>query len=138
MPPMPPGAWTTYYRCWIGQPERARRTWDGFLSWGRLNGQLLAAGGLREQYVQVVARIAEFTEESQRQLYRHLAAVALLRDPDPAISQWARSITSHAQPSVRAEWMNQIGWDMSALSANAWWDFSTAHLDAHLLGRPAG
>lgn len=63
-------------------PDRARRTWDGFLAWGRFDDPLLAAG-LLDQYIQSAARIEEFPDDIRRQLYRHLAAIALYAYPDP-------------------------------------------------------
>jgi Domain of unknown function (DUF4020)/SIR2-like domain len=99
-------------------PACARRTWDGFLAWGRFDNHLLEAG-LLDQYLQTAAHIDEFPEELSRQLYRHLAAVALYGDPDPGTSGWARAFTASADVPIRVAWMNQVGWDLSALPAHA-------------------
>jgi Domain of unknown function (DUF4020)/SIR2-like domain len=98
-------------------PRRARRAWDGFLAWGRPDAQLLAAG-LRDQYIHAAARIEEFPDNLQRQLYQHLSAVAL-QAPDPATSEWARALTARVDVDVRIAWMNQIGWHLSTLPADA-------------------
>ena len=99
-------------------PARARRTWDGFLTGGRFDDQLLAAG-LLDQYLQTAVRIAEFPDDQRRQLHRHLAAIALYGHPDPATSGWARELTARADVSVRVAWMNQVGWDLATLPADA-------------------
>ena len=64
------------------EPERARRTWDGFLSWGRSTDQLLDAGLLRD-YLDATAHVGLFEDEMRRQLAQHLAAVALYSEIDP-------------------------------------------------------
>lgn len=95
-------------------PGRARRAWDGFLTWGQFDDQLLSAG-LRDQYIQAACRVTEFPDQVQRQLYRHLSAITLYSHPDPAASGWARALTAATDVPVRTAWMNQIGWDMSRL-----------------------
>ena len=94
-------------------PARARRAWDGYLTWGRIDDQLLTAG-LLDQYVQAAVHISEFPEELRRQLYGHLAAIVLHR-PDTATAIWACTLTAHVDHSVRVDWMTQVGWDLSTL-----------------------
>ena len=98
-------------------PARARRTWDGFLAWGRFDSQLLAAG-LLDQYIQAATRAADFPDDLRRQLYGHLSAAAL-HTPDPATREWARALTASVDLTVRVAWMNQIGWHLATLPAEA-------------------
>jgi hypothetical protein len=98
-------------------PARARRTWDGFLTWGRPDGQLLAAG-LLDQYVRAAAHAADFPDELRRQLCGHLSAAAL-HTPEPATREWVRSLTASADVTIRVAWMNQIGWHLATLPAEA-------------------
>jgi hypothetical protein len=98
-------------------PARARRTWHGFLAWGRPDSQLLAAG-LRDQYIQAATRAADFPDNLRRQLYGHLSAVAL-HTPDPATRGRARILTASVEVTVRVAWMDQIGWHLATLPAGA-------------------
>ncbi len=61
--------------------ERAKRTWQGHLYWGRWNSQLLEAG-LLDQYLRAAENIEAFTQELRDRLCEHLAGVAL-GDIDP-------------------------------------------------------
>ncbi len=100
-----------------GDPARARRTWDGFLTWGKFDDQLLGAG-LRNQYVQAATRATQFPDRLQPQLYRHLSAIALYSNPDPAATGWARALTAATDVVVRTAWMRQVGRDLAGLPAD--------------------
>ena len=119
-------------------PARARRTWDGFLMWGRFDDQLLAAG-LLDQYVKAASRAAEFPDDLRQQLSSHLAAIAL-HNPDPAVSGWARTLTASVDVSVRVAWMNQIGWYLPDLPADAveqhWRDWMRTYWQGRLASVP--
>jgi len=93
-------------------PVRARRTWDGFLSWGRSNDHLLTAG-LLNQYLQTTAHIGEFRDELRRQLCHHLASIGVYSELDPL--DWAPTFTATVNPTTRAEWMDQITWQLRDL-----------------------
>ena len=94
------------------EPERARRTWDGFLSWGRSTDPLLDAGLLRD-YLDTTDHVGLFEDEMRRQLAQHLAAVALLSEIDP--SSWVTEFTRLAPDDFRVEWINQVGWTLGQL-----------------------
>ena len=97
-------------------PERARRTWEGFLAAGRFDDQILAAG-LLGQYVQTAAHIAEFSDGIRQRLYGHLADIALRSNLDLVASGWLRSFTTTVGVAVRVGWMNHIGWQLHILPA---------------------
>lgn len=99
-------------------PVRARRTWDGFLSWGRWNNQLLGAG-LLNQYLATARHIGQFRDDIRRQLCRHLAAVAIYSEVDPIANGWVRTFTATVDVAVRTEWMDQIGWLLRDLPLDA-------------------
>jgi hypothetical protein len=97
-------------------PERARRTWDGFLSWGRWTDQLLEIGLLGD-YLDTARNIEAFGDELQRQLADHLAAVALYSEVDPGT--WVANFTRNTPDRVRVEWLNQVAWMLDRLDADA-------------------
>jgi hypothetical protein len=99
-----------------GNPERARRTWDGFLFWGRWTDQLLEAGLLRH-YLDTARHIDGFRDEIHRQLATHLSGVALYSEINPLT--WAADFTTAAPEPQRVEWINQITWMLDRLDADA-------------------
>lgn len=88
-------------------PIRARRTWDGYLMWGRWNDQLLTAG-LLEGYLAAADHIDVFSDELRRQLCMHLAAVAISSEVDPL--SWVHKFTAAVDVAHRVEWINQVEW----------------------------
>jgi Domain of unknown function (DUF4020)/SIR2-like domain len=102
---------------WV-EPVRARRSWDGFLLWGRWNDQMLAAG-LLTQYLAGAKHIEEFTDELRRQLSLHLAGVAVSSEVDPITTGWVRTFTTSVDTEVRTEWMHQVGWLLREMPAEA-------------------
>jgi Domain of unknown function (DUF4020) len=99
-------------------PVRARRTWDGFLSWGRWNDQLLTAG-LLGQYLEAAKHVTDFREELCQQLYLHLATVALHSELDSPADGWIKTFTATVSPAARTDWMNQVCWRLRDLPADA-------------------
>jgi hypothetical protein len=94
------------------QPARARRVWDGFLSWGRWHDQLLNAG-LLDQYLAAVRHPDQLRDQLRERLWEHLAAVAMQSEIDPL--SWVRDLTSGTDADDRVAWMRQIGWLMTRL-----------------------
>lgn len=92
-------------------PVRARRTWDGYLTWGRWNDQLLDAGLLTD-YLAAAGHLDEFEKELRRQLCSHLAGVAVSSEVDP---QWMQTFTRTVEPADRVEWMSQVAWMLDDL-----------------------
>lgn len=99
-------------------PGRARRTWDGFLYWGRWNGQLLSIG-LLTQYLETAGHIHEFREELRRQLCQHLASVAIYSDIHPIENGWLRAFTARVDPATRTEMLEQVAWLLKTLPIDA-------------------
>jgi hypothetical protein len=97
-------------------PVRARRTWDGYLIWGRFNDRLLNAG-LLDGYLTASGHLGEFRDEARRQFCSHLAGVAVLSEVDPL--PWMRSFTVTVNVADRVEWMSQVTWMLSQLSEAA-------------------
>lgn len=99
-------------------PECARRTWDGFLTRGRWNDHLLAAG-LLDHYLGTAHNLGVFTDELRRQYCQHLANVALHSEVDPVESGWVRTFTASVDTALRVEWMNQVAWLLARLPVEA-------------------
>ena len=98
-------------------PTRARRAWEGFLTWGQFDNQLLQTG-LLAQYVEAATRIEEFPDALRRQLYGHLATIALRSQADPVADGWASNFTATTAFAARVGWIKQIGWQLSTLPAD--------------------
>lgn len=62
-------------------PDRARRCWNSFASWGRWTERMLDAG-LMEQYLEAVSHLREFDGEHRRFL-GHLASIAISSQRNP-------------------------------------------------------
>ena len=97
-------------------PVRALRTWDGFLSWGRWDDGLLAAG-LDEHYMGAIERIGSFSEESRQRLLQHLAGVAVYSETDPL--PWIKKFTATVDAHIRTEWMEQVARTLDDLTSEA-------------------
>ncbi|MGW5918110.1 DUF4020 domain-containing protein [Nocardia fluminea] len=97
-------------------PQRALRTWSGFLSWGRLNDELLKAG-LLDEYQHGLSHIGEFPKDLQQQYCLHLARVALYSELEAA--PWIRLLTATVEPPIRVEWINQIAWMLKDMPPDA-------------------
>jgi hypothetical protein len=97
-------------------PVRARRAWEGYLTWGRWNDQLLSAGHI-EDYVAAMRHLGELRDEPRRQFSAHLAGVALSSEIDPL--EWMRTFTVTAGVADRIEWMNHVAWMLQELPPEA-------------------
>jgi len=97
-------------------PVRARRAWDGFLTWGRWSDQLLGTG-LLGSYLAAAGHLGEFREELRRQLCTHLAGVAVSSELDPL--SWMPAFTTTVDVDQRVEWMRQVAWALEDLPADA-------------------
>ena len=99
-------------------PVRALRAWDGFLFGGRPNDPLLHAG-LLDLYLEAATHAGELRDGIRRQLFEHLAVVALRSEIDPAAKRWPWTLTSDVDPQFRAGWMERVGWLLSELPGEA-------------------
>jgi hypothetical protein len=88
---------------------RARRTWDGFLYWGRWTDPLLELG-LLAQYLDAAKYAEDFDDEVRRQFGEHLATISLLSAVDP--TSWIGRFTRAASDEIRVDWLNHIAWTL--------------------------
>lgn len=96
---------------WVN-PQQAMRAWQGYLTWGRWNTQLLDAG-LRDGYLATVGHISEFRSDLRRQLLVHLASLAIFSESEPF--DWLRKLTRDAEVADLATWMDLITRTLSDL-----------------------
>lgn len=96
---------------WV-HPERARRAWDGYLTWGRYNDTLLTAG-LLDDYLDTARHIEDFRDDLRRQLSSHLAGMALRSSINPLT--WLPRFTTNSEVAQRVNWMNQVTWMLDDL-----------------------
>ncbi|MFI9561174.1 SIR2 family protein [Nonomuraea endophytica] len=97
-------------------PVRARRTWDGYLTWGRWNDHLLSAG-LLKYYLAAINHLDDFRADLSHQLSSHLATMALFSQLDPL--PWIHAHTTKTQTARRVEWLEQITHQLTHLPADA-------------------
>lgn len=95
---------------------RARRTWDGYLIWGRWTDQLLSAG-LLDYYQAAAEHLAELRGDLRRELASHLATVALFSQLE--LLTWMRRYTARAEVAQRVDWLEHITWLLADLPADA-------------------
>jgi len=95
-------------------PARARRTWDGFLHWGRWTDELLEAG-LLGAYIDTARNIDNFADDMPGRFAEHLAALALYSATDPGT--WTAQFTRIAPDRVRVMWLDHVGWVLGQLDA---------------------
>jgi len=100
---------------WV-DAARARRAWDGYLTWGRYNDQLLTAG-LLDHYQAAAIHLNEFCDERRRQYLDHLAALTLFSQLD--VLPQILSFTATVEPAHRVEWMNHITWTLGDMPTEA-------------------
>lgn len=86
--------------------QRARGAWQGFLTWGRPNDGLLAAG-LLDSYVQTCRRVDTLGSRLSHELTTHLASIALHAGADPL--EWLPRFVVAASEDVRVSWASQLG-----------------------------
>lgn len=98
------------------RPERASRTWQGYLYWGRWSSPLLRAG-LLTQYLQAARHILALPQELQDRLCEHLAGVALTGDVAP--STWIGEFIANADIGHRVAWINHVTWGIGDAPAAA-------------------
>ena len=95
---------------------RAHRTWDGYLTWGRCNDQLLAAG-LLGYYQATATNLKKFRDEQHRQFFSHIAALTLFSELN--LQQWIQSFTATVDTPQRVEWMDHVTWKLDDMPAEA-------------------
>jgi hypothetical protein len=122
------------------RPERARKTWDGFLTWGRPNDRLLA-DGLLSYYLETAKHRNEFVGQMPHVLVQHLAAVAVYSNVNPMDDGWLSRFTATVDPGTRAEWMVEVARLLALLTPDGvegqWQRWMRRYWDDRLEGVPA-
>ena len=99
-------------------PDRAKRAWDGFLTWGRFNDHLLDAGLLTMCIDAAARRTDQLSPEAGERLYQHLAVIALVGGPDQM--SWISEFTAQvADETLREKWIRNVAQQMSRLPDGA-------------------
>lgn len=91
---------------WDGDNERARGVWQGFLTWGRPNDGLLAAG-LLDAFVETSRHTDALGSRLSHTLSAQLASIALQAGADPR--DWLPSFVLAAPDDLRVAWVDQVG-----------------------------
>ena len=87
-------------------PEKAQRAWDGFLTQGRFSDPLLGQG-LLDRYIETASQhLDELSEATQRNLYSHLAIIALDGREDPL--KWVPTYTARVSREAKVEWARGV------------------------------
>jgi hypothetical protein len=95
---------------------RARRTWDGFLFWGRWTDQLLEAGLLRH-YLDATHHLSSLRDELERRLMDHFAGMALYSEINPLT--WSAEFTRATPEHARVKFFDQVSWILDRLDVAA-------------------
>ena len=90
-----------------GNENGALRCWDGYLTWGRSDQNLLRAG-LLDMYMRMGQLVDRMTPEQSRHFYRHLADVSVLSGINPLDSGWLNRFTADATPGGRTQWIDWV------------------------------
>lgn len=135
-------AWTTKNMLplfdWSGDEARAEQAWDGFLSWGRWNDRLLAAG-LKVAFERSFSKVgAKFNEEHRRRFCEYVAGIAVTSSIPGIGNEMAKGLVSAADDASRASFasaMETVLGDLPDEVAVARWD---AWIRDYLAERVAG
>ena len=104
--------------------DRALRCWNGYLTRGRSDQQLLEAG-LLNHYLSLIPLLDKTTSEARGAFHQHLADIALFKGINPVENSWLGRFTSAAESEDRVGWINQVAHrlrNMPAETAEAQWD----------------
>lgn len=89
------------------EPERALRAWHGYLTWGRANDSLLAAG-LLKGFLGAAKNLELLRDQLAAHLLRQLAGIALRSGINPLA--WIQQFTAEVDIAHRVQWMLQVAW----------------------------
>jgi hypothetical protein len=90
---------------WDSGEDQARGAWQGFLTWGRPNDGLLAAG-LLDGYVETCRHLDALGSRRSHELSTHLALIAVHTGVDPL--EWLTRFVVAAPEDLRVSWVNQV------------------------------
>jgi hypothetical protein len=91
---------------WSGDEKRARGAWHGFLTWGRPNDGLLAAG-LLDAYVETCRHLDALGSRLSHELSTQLASITLHSGENPL--EWLPGFVLAASEDLRVSWADQVG-----------------------------
>ncbi|WP_341358944.1 DUF4020 domain-containing protein [Georgenia sp. M64] len=91
---------------WGGDQERARGAWQAFLTWGRPNDGLLAAG-LLDAYVETCSHVDALEPRIAQELSTQLASISLRAGENPL--GWLPRFVLAAPEGLRVSWAEQVG-----------------------------
>lgn len=135
-------AWTTRAVLplfdWNRDVRRAEQAWDGFLSWGRWNDRLLAAG-LKDAFESSFSKLgSNFDDKHRRRFCEHVAGMAVSSSIPGIAMEMAKGLVAAADDAGRASFASAIGSvldDIPVEVAVARWD---AWIRNYLADRVAG
>ncbi|HSH60085.1 MAG TPA: SIR2 family protein [Acidimicrobiales bacterium] len=123
---------------WTRDEHRAEQAWDGFLSWGRWNDRLLAAG-LRVAFERSFSKLgAKFDEEHRWRFCEHVAGIVVSSSIPDIGMEMAKGLVAVADAASRASFASAIASVLKELPAEvavARWD---AWIKDYLADRVAG
>lgn len=97
---------------WNRNERTARGAWQGFLTWGRPNDGLLAAG-LLNAYIETCRRQDALGSRLVHALSIHLASIAMHAATDPL--EWLPRFVLAASEELRESWASQVGHSLKEL-----------------------
>ncbi|MCY4371811.1 MAG: DUF4020 domain-containing protein [bacterium] len=103
---------------------QALRCWNGYLTWGRNDQQLLEAG-LLNHYLSLIPLLDKTTSEARGAFHHHLADIALFSGINPVENSWLGRFTRTAESQDLVGWIERVAHrlrNMPAEAAEAQWD----------------
>lgn len=91
---------------WGSDEIRASGAWQGFLTWGRPNDGLLAAG-LLDAYVETCRYVEALGPQLRHKLSTQLASIAMQASENPLT--WLPRFVVGASEDLRVSWAGQVG-----------------------------
>lgn len=91
---------------WASDENQARGAWQGFLTWGRPNDGLLAAG-LLDAFVETCRHLDALGSQLSHELSTQLASITLHAGENPL--EWLPRFVVAAPEDLRVLWADQVG-----------------------------
>jgi hypothetical protein len=118
--------------------ERAKRSWHGYLYWGRWTDAMLV--DLMPCYEAMFGFIERENEEICRLFCGHLAGIAVYASIHPLKHGWLSRFVATIRPETRALWTGEFGMVIGQLDDSAkvhlWQRWLKAYWQERLQGRP--
>lgn len=94
-------------------PDRAQRTWSGYLQGGRINRSLLEAG-LLDGVIETAANVSRIPKRLRHSLFNVLAQIALHTEGDD--NSWIPRLIRKSDIESRVAWATEMTSDLSSMS----------------------